>query len=275
MTDPHGNNPSTAPIASGDPHVVRTGFGVDPGLQFTGVGAVSRMSDNTIISRGVQLIETERLQFYGKKTRRGQDDARRMNEIWLQIYGALGVIKPDVLSVEAYTTRIPQAWENLKLACSRLIQLRVPASYAEFMTMLGDQRIAGQWMAAIGAIAKCLRDSEGFDGMGLGHAAKSIGVQWIAACAAWAHGVPVYVYTPTQLKMFACGRANASKEDVGLALESRIMGLAEHSATIRARTIRENPKSLAALDRVSHVHDAVGHALMGLTELESSLGVNT
>jgi hypothetical protein len=179
-----------------------------------------------------------------------------------------------VLAVEAYTTRIPQAWEDLKLACTRLIQLSVPKTYGDFMAMLSDQRVAGQWMKSVGDIARCLRDAEGFEGMGLGHAAKSIGVQWVAACAAWAQGVQhVYVMTPTQLKMFACGRAGASKEEVGTALEARIIQLVDHASTVRSRTIRENPRSDAALDRVSHVHDAAGHALMGLIEFERAMGV--
>lgn len=230
-----------------------TAQGIDPGFQYCGIGAVSRdPATGGVVCRGVQLLETNRDK--GKTVRAGMDDCRRMRELWEGIRAATAFLQPQVMGVESYETRQGKGDAELQRAATRMSQLGIPPSREAFAQKLLDDEIwARSWIEAMGATRKALQSPEA-SGIGLGHAAKTIGVLWIAATVAFEHSVPVYVYTPSMLKR-SVGPLTASKAAVAEELYKRIEGLREAVAVV-PKTYRE------------HVTDASGHALMALLEYE-------
>lgn len=235
------------------PYPVWTSFGIDPGFASTGVAVLSRMSTGEVMSRGVWFIETKRDGSAG--VRAGMDDARRMREFWQGIRTLVEGFRPHVLGVEAYQTHQPEAIEKLKRSATRLMQLGVPSKRDAFIAQLSDDRTAKIWVESLAGVAAAVRDAEGWTPTGLGHAAKTIGVLWIAATVAFECGVPVYVYEPSQMKKAVTGSPQSSKEKVGLAVENRIVGLTQHVQSVTPH-------------KQNHVHDAAGHALTALYEYE-------
>lgn len=236
------------------PWVSAVAAGVDPGLASTGVAVIVRWSNGAITSAGAWLVETSREK--GMGVRAGMDDARRMRELWDFMLGVFGWARPNVVGIEAYETFQPKAITDLKHAASRLVNLGVPPSRARFVEMIQDEKLAGAWIAALGRVGETLRDAEGWTPVGMGQAAKTIGVQWIASCAAYTYSAPVYVYEPKMMKKAVTGRQVASKEDVGAAVEQIVEGAREHA------------ENAAPPSKRNHVHDGYGHALAALYEYE-------
>lgn len=229
-----------------------TAVGVDPGFAKTGIAGVAKV-DGRYVSRGVLFVETKREA--GRSIKAGMDDARRTWEMWRAMTDAIQLLQPHVVGIEAYSVRTPRGVDDLKAAATKVVQIGVPPDRAAFAERLrSDDRYARRWVEGIGEIGKVLADGEAFGGIGLGNAAKTIIVWGIAMGCAYAAGVPVYVFTATDLHKRLTGSAGSSKEDIGRALETRVDGLAGDAERI-------------APSKRNHVHDAAGHAVLALDEL--------
>lgn len=235
------------------PWVTATSFGVDPGFGRIGLSALSRLSTGDVWSRGLWVIKTARDKTANVRT--GMDDARRHHEIWSAMKDHILEVSPNVIGVEDYETRQPEAITKLKTACERLIQIGIPSKRESFISLLSNDRVAASWIETIAEINRALSDSQGWTPIGLGQASKTIGVAFCAQAIGFERGIPAYIYTPQQIKIASTGRKNASKTDVGAALEKKIIGLADNAAEI-------------ALTNRNHGHDATAAAYAALLEYE-------
>ena len=265
--------PATDPPTSATtaPTSTATALGGDPGLRYTGLGGVARMTDGKIYSLGVELIETEKS--HGYRIRAGMDTSRRIHEVWGVAQRAVLSTRPNAVGIEDYETREPKGVSLLKEICGHILQLRIPPSREAFIEQLKNDRWAKSWIGALAKMKSIMSDEAAWATRGLGQAAKTIGVQWVIASAAWQIGVPTYVYTPTMLKQRVTaleGRPSreASKADIGRILEAHIIGLGAYVELIKAPSVRSKGDSQAAADRASHVHDASGIALLTLLDYE-------
>ena len=221
-SDPNHPNPITA-------------LGVDPGFANTGVGAVS-LVDGQLVSRGVRVLQTTK--GADKQFRAGQDDARRLRELFEGLTECFDLLRPDVLGVEAYTVFTPRGVDALAQAGKRAVD--------SVRAGLDPRR-------HIDDVARALSDGQSMRGVGLGQAAKTILVYGLAMSCAFARGVPVYVFTPADLKQRTTKRRSASKDAVGQALIERVNGLEAACETL-------------PVSRREHAYDASGHAVLALNE---------
>lgn len=242
------------------------GLGYDPGWAKHGQAGVVMMPDGKLVSAGVDfhLVEKGKGKEF-EKLRVSVDDNRRMKTHYEMACQAIEKLKPDVIGVECYTIYESQEYVKLRDAA------------AKFLEFLG---LAGQLTAASRARAQALNaSSDDFaiairDGWsdftrtlnlvraavdkfrvvrGRGDAAKTYGVYAAVCCAAFRYNIPTYVFLPMDLKMAACGKRSATKEEVMVALGMKIEGLHEkvHSK-IRRAAFHE------------HVYDAAGHGMLAV-----------
>jgi Holliday junction resolvasome RuvABC endonuclease subunit len=155
-----------------------------------------------------------------------------MRIIYDAIVESLATIKPDAIGIEIYVVRPPADAIRLSDAIRRT-------------KATGDLALLDQAV------------KEGASGhIGLGAAAKTLGVWGVALGAAFATGAPVYSFSPSDLKVRFGSRKGASKEEVGAGLERLVEGLADQMREkVPQKSLRE------------HAWDAVGHALLASDEL--------
>lgn len=239
-------------------------LGVDPGWAKCGIAGVAMRPNGQLVSAGVRLIRTEK-----NKDKRFQhlrvsmDDERRHHEFYDAICTAIETLKPRVIGVEVYTIRESQDYEKLRDQATKFLRflglqggaskaamLRTPET---FMQAVQSPTMFRSFLSHLEDLTKAVGAFK--VARGRGAAAKTYGVYVATMCAAWRYNLPVFGFTPTDLKKFACGRTSASKDDVGRALSQRIEGLQEKvETTIRAKTMHE------------HVFDASGHGGLALLE---------
>ena len=164
------------------------------------------------------------------------------------------VVKPHCIGIENYTVFEPNDVAKVRGAAEDILALfgGTVATLA-----LGDFRELLQGEFAVRLLDKVARLAEVLRGntrshAGLGQAAKTIAVYGAALAVAFAAGIPVFVFQPSDLKKRFAGKKSASKEEVGQGVTALVFGL-EEAMTIKVpqRTMRE------------HAYDATGHAILG------------
>lgn len=237
-----------------------TALGLDPGFASTGISAVERLPDGTYRSRGVKVSRTQPNRDKSfSRMRSSNDDQRRIREHWSVIQNAVQTIQPQVIGIENYSVFEPPDLQKLRQDASSLVGLFGGALRGmqpeEFAALLKDE-------TAFLRLFRRLQDLEASSkansstGIGLGQAAKTIGVGSIAMAAGFAGNIPVFIFQPFELKQRFGGRKGASKEEVGLGLERQVQGLVEQmQEKVPQKTLRE------------HAWDATGHAVLAADEL--------
>ena len=232
--------------------------GVDPGIANTGLAAVAAGSDPSAgggvvyLTRGVRHVRTK--PDTGKGQRRGTDDVRRTGHIVRAFIAVLDRLQPHCVGIEQYTVFSPPWVGKLSVAGQRLLDLEAAAS----VRGTGPQaRIAAaatrEWGEAVEAVREALSASGG-GGVGLGQAAKTLAVWGAVVGACVSRGVPVYVFTPGDVKRRATGgRSAASKAEVQTWVSGVVVGLDED--------LRGVPAS-----HQDHVADAAALAVLAIEE---------
>lgn len=221
------------------------------------MGAVEAVADG-YNSRGVRVVRTEPSN--GKnfsKLRTSMDDARRIQIIWSHVNSVIELLKPDVIGVEAYTVYEPKEGRLLKDAAQDILErvpLAPPPSAEGGVTTAPPVSVDISFTQLL-KLREALAAQKG--GPGLGQAAKTILVYGVVLGAAYKAGVPVFVFSPSDLKTTFGGSRGASKDDVGQGLIQLVRGLdAQLAEKVPQKTLRE------------HAQDATGHAVLALRELQ-------
>ncbi len=247
---------TTGPIQGPDVYVTTrrtiTALGIDPGLASTGIGCVDRTADGQYVSRGVRLSRTEPAR--GKqftRARTSEDDQRRVREHWNAVQSAIETIRPSVVGIENYTVYEPREVTETRKIVQDLLGL-LPAGTPTELTSACIAH-ADRFHRLVEDLRSLAGGGRG--GIGLGQAAKTVMVFGAALAAAYAAGVPVFVFQPADLKVRFGGRRGASKEDVGRGAEGVVQGLADVvRQKVPQKTLQE------------HVWDASAHAVLAADE---------
>lgn len=190
------------------------------------------------------------------KMRTSMDDARRIQIIWSHVNSVIELLKPDVIGVEAYTVYEPKEGRLLKDAAADILEsvpLAAPPS-ADGAVVTAPPLSIDINFTKLTKLREALAVQKG--GPGLGQAAKTILVYGVVLGAAYKAGVPVFVFSPSDLKTTFGGSRGASKDDVGAGLVRIVHGLdAQLAEKVPQKTLRE------------HAQDATGHAVLALREL--------
>ena len=230
------------------------GLGGDPGFARTGYGAVAlHQPTGEYMSLGVELVKTEpNKEKRFEHLRVSADDSRRLKIYYDATCAAIEKIGPHVLGVECYTIFESREYERLRDAATTLIKYAgIPKGRLDDATQLLERLGSQSVVPAIVALAKAVDDFR--IQRGRGAAAKTYGVYTAFCCAAYRYNLPVYIFMPMDLKMAACNKKSASKEEVADALALKIKGLREKvESKIRAKSMHE------------HVYDASGHGMLAL-----------
>lgn len=233
--------------------------GIDPGLASTGIGAIERFPDGSYRCRGVRVSRTQPNKDKAfTKMRTSADDQRRIRDHFNQIYGAIQLLKPHVIGIEAYTIFEPNDIARMRESAERVFQALAPGNSqilpAAMRPLLDNPAVLDALAPQLIAFQMALAQNT-HDHMGLGQAAKTIAVYGAALAAAFTAGVPVFVFQPYDLKKRFGGRKGASKEEVGAGLELIVHGLKENMASkVPQKTLKE------------HAWDGTGHAILAADE---------
>ena len=242
--------------------------GVDPGLKNTGIAALHRMVDGTIVPAGVRMSlavkDTSK-----KHVRVTSDNERRIQEHYRAIADVMQIINPAAVGVESYTIYDDHSVAKLKSAASDMLALfglagrqnTMPPTAEVFLAALEKPDLFAKFVGGLILMRAAVKNEASFMGTrGRGAAAYTMAVYGASLAAAYARNVPVFAFAPVDLKTRVCGRKSASKQDVADALCIKIVGLQDSvESTVKAKTKHE------------HVYDAYGHAYLTLETYETFL----
>jgi len=231
------------------------------------MACVQRLADGSLHCGGVRLSHTENDK--GKShSRLTTDILRRVRAHSDAFSQAIKDARPNVIGIESYQIFDDRNVTGLYTSARRLLSLfglagsgQVPAvqSAEELVSVFqapGDT--FARFITCLVDIQKAIKNEGSFmGGRGRGAASKTMLVYGAAMCAGFNANLPVFVHSPTELKVGVCKKKSASKQDVADALNRLIPNLEEKvTASIRAKGKHE------------HVYDAVGHGLLALRVYE-------
>lgn len=217
--------------------------GVDPGIANTGIAAVaagqvagpSGVGPVTFVTRGGKHVRTPKGQ--ARSLRRGTDDASRVGAVARTLAGVLDRLQPACVGIEAYTVFEPPWVGQMQAASRRLID----ATSAVQVLSSGPQALreaarsdswCEAWVDGVAGLEKHLAASGQRGGVGLGQAAKTLAVWGACLAICQTRQVPVYVFTPGDLKQRALGSRRGSKEAVQAWVTDSVSGLGEDLARV-------------------------------------------
>jgi len=192
------------------------------------------------------------------------DDSRRLKEQWAFIQTSIAQVQPHVVGVETYHVFEPREYKVLRDVAARFLSFLVPGKAIDPIKTANDFKEAFTSEAAFSGLLHHLVElQEAVNKFkykrGQGAASKTYGIYTAVQTVCFAANIPVFAYTPTQLKTRITGGSKASKEDVERAVCAQIVGMRENVDE------RVASKSYPRGER-DHVFDAGGHALLALRE---------
>lgn len=230
-------------------------LGVDPGWARTGVTLVARHADR-VECWGVRYLKAQDDRQLKGHVRQSHLDETRHRYFYDQLCELVEARPPHVIGVETYVIRESTDYEALRAAAAELLSFlgvsrgRVAfASGREFLAAFERPEAFSRFLEHLNQMGSALQAFKVAQGRGA--AAKTYGVYTTVLNVARRYNIPVYSFTPTDLKMWACNARSASKGQVQASVEQRVIGMRD----VVAREIR-------AKSEWDHVFDAAGHAVM-------------